>query len=89
VLAFDRETGSSVWKQDKLSLRSLSRPLALGSRVVVGDVQGYVHLMRREDGAFAARLATDGSPIAADPQRIPGGFLVQTRNGGVYALAVE
>lgn len=89
VLAFDRETGSSVWKQDKLSLRSLSRPLALGSRVAVGDVQGYVHVMRREDGAFAARLATDGSPIAADPQRIPGGFLVQTKNGGLYALAVD
>lgn len=89
VLAFDRDSGSSLWKQDKLSLRGLSRPLALGSRVVVGDVQGYVHLMRRDDGAFAARMATDGSAIAADPQRIPGGFLVQTRNGGLYALKVE
>ncbi|HEX8989544.1 MAG TPA: outer membrane protein assembly factor BamB [Rhodocyclaceae bacterium] len=89
VLAFDRETGSSVWKQDKLALRSLSRPLAVGSRVAVGDIQGYVHVIRRDDGSFAARLATDGSPIAADPQRIPGGFLVQTKNGGLFALAVE
>ncbi|MGE5468582.1 MAG: outer membrane protein assembly factor BamB [Ignavibacteria bacterium] len=89
VLAFDRETGSSLWKQDKLSLRGLSRPLAFGSRVVVGDVQGYVHLLRRTDGVFAGRTATDGSAIVADPQRIPGGFLVQTRNGGLYALAVE
>lgn len=89
VLAFDRESGSSLWKQDKLANRGLSRPLALGSRVIVGDVQGYVHVLRRDEGAFAARMATDGSAIAADPQRIPGGFVVQTRNGGLYALSIE
>ena len=89
VVAFDRASGGSIWKQDKLSLRGLSRPLAFGSRVVVADAQGVVHLLRREDGAFAARLTTDGSAIAADPQRIPGGFLVQTKNGGLYALAVD
>ena len=89
VHAFDRGSGSSVWKQDKLSLRQLSRPLALGNRVVVADFQGFVHLLRREDGAFAARLATDGSAIGADPQRIVGGFLVQTKNGGLFALGVE
>lgn len=89
VLAFMRDGGGSVWKQDKLLLRSLSRPLAVGSRVVVGDYQGVVHLLKRDDGAFAARLQTDGSAISADPQPVPGGFLVQTRNGGLYAVAVE
>jgi outer membrane protein assembly factor BamB len=89
VLAFDRESGSSIWKQDKLSLRGLSRPLAQGSRVIVGDSQGYIHVMRRDDGNFVGRFATDGSPILADPQRIPGGFLVQTRNGGLFALKIE
>lgn len=89
VLAFSRDTGSSIWKQDKLATRGSSRPLAVDSRVVVGDMQGYVHLMHRDDGSFAARLPTDGSAIAADPQRIPGGFVVQTRNGGVYAIAIE
>lgn len=89
VHAFGRDSGSSIWKQDKLSLRGLSRPLAFGSRVVVGDAEGVIHLLRREDGVFAARLTTDGSAIMADPQRIPGGFLVQTRNGGLYALAAE
>lgn len=89
VLAFVRESGASIWKQDKLFMRSLSRPLAIGSRVVVGDYQGVVHLLKRDDGAFAARLNTDGSPISADPLAIPGGFLVQTGNGGLFAIAVE
>lgn len=89
VLAYVRESGSSVWKQDKLFMRDLSRPLAYGSRVVVGDYQGVVHLLKRDDGAFAARLNTDGSPISAHPVAVPGGFLVQTRNGALYAIAVE
>jgi len=89
VLALDRSGGTSVWKQDKLSNRGLSRPLALGNYVAVGDAQGYVHLLRRDDGAFAARLATDGSAIVAEPQRLGNGFLVQCRNGGLFALAVH
>lgn len=89
VSAFDRANGASLWKQDKLLLRQVSRPVALGVHVAVGDYQGVVHLLRRDDGAFAARFATDGSGIAAEPQRQGRGFLVQTRNGGLYALAAD
>ncbi len=89
VSAFDRANGASLWKQDKLLLRQVSRPVALGVHVAVGDYQGVVHLLRRDDGAFAARFATDGSGIAAEPQRQERGFLVQTRNGGLYALAAD
>lgn len=89
VHAFDRSNGASVWKQDKLFMRRLSRPVAAGSFVAVGDYQGIVHLLRRDDGAFAARINTDGGGIAAEPQRLERGFLVQTRNGGVYALTAN
>jgi outer membrane protein assembly factor BamB len=89
VYAFDRDTGASVWKQDKLAMRSVSRPLAVGRYVMVADYQGYVHLLNRDDGAFAARLATDGSAVIADPQPLGRGALVQTRNGGVFALTGE
>ncbi|MDP2821528.1 MAG: outer membrane protein assembly factor BamB [Sulfuritalea sp.] len=86
VHALDRNSGASVWKQDKLALRGLSRPLALGAQVAVADYQGVVHLLRREDGAFAARATTDGSAVRAEPARFGAGFLVQTANGGLYAL---
>lgn len=89
VHAFDRQTGSSLWKQAALSNRVLSRPIALGNHIAVGDAQGYVHLLRREDGAFAARVATDGSAIEADPQSLGRGFVVQTKNGGIFALSIE
>jgi outer membrane protein assembly factor BamB len=89
VHALDRVNGATVWKQDKLFMRQLSRPIALGNHVAVGDYQGVVHLLRRETGAFAARYNTDSSGIAAEPQRVERGFLMQTRNGGLFALSVN
>lgn len=89
VIALDKNSGSSLWKQDKLLDRRVSAPLAYGDYVVVGDYKGYVHVLRREDGAFAARLATDGSAIVATPVALPRGFLVQTLKGGLHAIHVE
>ncbi len=89
VHALDRSSGASIWKQDKLAQRGLTRPLALGSHVAVADFQGVVHLLRREDGAFAARTTTDGSAVRAEPVRFGQGLMVQTVNGGLYALEVR
>jgi outer membrane protein assembly factor BamB len=90
VHALDRIGGNSIWKQDKLRLRNLSAPLALGREIVVADIQGYVHFLARDSGAFVGRLATDGSPVSTNPVMLPnGGFLVQTRNGGLYAFSAK
>jgi outer membrane protein assembly factor BamB len=86
VHAFARDTGASLWKQEKLSLRGLSRPIALGRYVAVADFQGIIHLLNAEDGAFAARISTDGGAVVAEPQRLKDDFLVQTRKGSVVAL---
>ena len=89
VVALDRNTGASVWKQDKLAYRNLSAPLATKDYIVVGDFEGQVHFLKFEDGSFAARLATDGGGIAAAPKLIGDKVLVQTRNGGVYAISIK
>ena len=86
VHALDRTNGRSVWKQDRLSHRHLSLPLPLGTEVALGDLQGYVHFLARESGAFVARVGTDGSAIRAAPLKLPDGFVVQTQGGGLYAL---
>lgn len=89
IHALDKNSGASLWKQDKLLARQPTAPLALGRYIAVADVQGYVHLLAREDGSFAARIATDGSQIGAPPVALSRGFLVQTRNGGLYALTIQ
>ena len=90
VVALDKNSGASVWKQDKLSYRTLSAPLATRNFVVVGDFEGQVHFLKFEDGSFAARFATDGGGIAAAPRMIGDDkVLVQTRKGGIYAIAIK
>jgi outer membrane protein assembly factor BamB len=89
VSALDRLSGNSLWRQDRLTARRLSAPLPVGEVIAVGDVQGYVHLLARASGAFVGRVATDGSPVMAQPVPIGDGFLVLTRNGALYALATQ
>jgi outer membrane protein assembly factor BamB len=87
VQAMDRAGGATIWKQDKLFLRRLTAPLPLGDIVAVGDVEGYVHFLSRETGAFVGRIATDGSPIRSSLLRLEQGLLVQTQEGNLFALS--
>ncbi len=90
VAAFDKARGGNPWKQDKLRDRKLSSPVAVAERfVALGDFQGQIHLINAEDGAFAARVATDGSPINSVMIPLKSGLIVQTANGGVYALKIR
>lgn len=89
VIALDKNSGSSLWKQDKLTDRRVSGPLVYRDYVVVGDLEGYLHVINRDDGSFAARIATDGSAIAATPIALDNAVLVQTRKGGLFAIDVQ
>lgn len=89
VIALDKGSGSSLWKQDKLADRRVSGPLVYRDYVVVGDLEGYLHVINRDDGSFAARIATDGSAIAATPIALENAVLVQTRKGGLFAIDVQ
>lgn len=89
VHALDRLSGSSLWKQDKLLNRRVSGPAARRGLVVVADGEGIVHFLSREDGSFAARQKTDGTPVRAPVQTIGTGFLVQTAGGSVSAIEAQ
>ncbi|MFC0134690.1 outer membrane protein assembly factor BamB [Massilia eurypsychrophila] len=87
--AFNRDGGTSAWKNDKLSYRRLSTPVSYGRAVAVGDYQGFIHFLSREDGAFLARAATDGSPVKSAPLVAGSNLIFQTQSGTVTAIAVE
>ena len=90
VHALDKASGASIWKQDKLFLRKLTAPLVRRHLVVVGDVQGVVHFLSRDDGSFVGRLSTDGSAIQAPLQPLGNNNLVaQTRSGRVLAIEAQ
>lgn len=87
VLAFTRDVGASVWKNDRLANRALTTPAEFGRTVAVGDLGGYLHLLSAVDGAFVGRARVDASAIVARPQRWADGLVVQTQDGTVALLA--
>ena len=90
VLAWRRRDGEPAWTSSLLKYRRLSAPLAIGAAIAIGDNSGFVNFLSREDGKLLARVATDGSPIAAGPVLLADDTLVVvTRNGGVFAQRVE
>lgn len=89
VVAWRRDNGQRAWLNDKLQFRGLGTPLVLGRSVVVGDAQGFVHLLSREDGTLLNRLATDGSAVAAGPVVAANTLVVVTRSGGVYGFTPQ
>jgi outer membrane protein assembly factor BamB len=89
VIALDKITGSTTWKNSELLLRGVTAPYALGNFVVVGDFEGYLHGLNREDGKFAARIKLDGGAVVAAPIELDDGLLVQTRGGDIYSLSIK
>ncbi|OUD14070.1 outer membrane protein assembly factor BamB [Thioflexithrix psekupsensis] len=88
VWALDRFTGSAVWKQTKLENRQLTAPVSTGQYVIVGDVEGYLHWMRAEDGQFVGRHQTDKSRILAPPILAQDRLYVYNQSGRISVLAV-
>ncbi|AFT86405.1 outer membrane protein assembly factor BamB [Paraburkholderia phenoliruptrix] len=84
VSAFDVSNGAPLWKNDKLKNRELGVPFILGHAAVLGDYQGYVHFLSRDDGTLVARMKTDGSAISAAPVLAGETLVVQTRDGDLY-----
>ncbi|NMM28846.1 MAG: outer membrane protein assembly factor BamB [Glaciimonas sp.] len=89
VTAYTRDAGLNMWRNDKLANRRLSTPTSFGRAVVVGDSQGYVHFLSRENGAFLGRVGTDGSAILSAPVVAGVNLIFQTQSGAVVAFATE
>lgn len=89
LIAWRRTDGERVWTSDSLLHRTLTAPLVVGRSVVVGDDSGLVHFISRQDGTVLARVATDGSAIAATPVIAGGTLVVVTRKGGIFGFKPE
>ena len=55
VQAIGQRDAALVWRQDALKNRGLGSPLAFGNYVLVGDAEGYLHVLAQSDGRFVAR----------------------------------
>lgn len=79
VSAYNLASGRELWTNDQLLRRQLSNPVMLDGELVVGDLDGYLHILNPETGAFVGRQQTKGavSYMYVDNQKL----YVSTRNG--------
>jgi len=89
VMAWQRQSGELAWSQEALRFRGLSAPLVFGSSVVMGDDNGLLHFLSRQDGQNVQRLSTDGSAITGKPVLAGQNLVVVTRTGGVFGFRPE
>lgn len=90
VYALDYTTGKTFWRQAALKNRQLTAPVPMESLIAVGDLEGYVHFLSRDDGALASRIKTNNSPVMPQMALINSNtVLAQTRDGGIFAIRVN
>lgn len=70
VWALNRYNGSTLWRQNKLLRRRLTAPEIYDNYIVVGDYDGYLHWVNREDGKIIARIQMNSSSIISDDEEV-------------------
>lgn len=91
VWAFDKNSGSDIWKNDALKYRWVTGPAVQGNYVVVGDLEGYVHWLQTGDGALAATKRLSRKAIRAQPLVVGDIVYVEDVEGriGAYRLSAR
>ena len=88
VTAVGQTSAAVVWRQEGLRNRRLTSPLAFGNYLVVGDSEGYLHVLAQSDGRFVARRKLgDGmrSPLLVVDDVV----YALTNEGRLQALRIE
>jgi outer membrane protein assembly factor BamB len=88
VWALDRRNGGALWKQSELHGRRLSAPVVSDDYVVVGDAEGYLHWLNKEDGRVVGRERVDRKGINVAPIVWGGNLYVLGENGVLSAFRV-
>lgn len=66
----DRDSGATVWRQDRLAGRVTTAPVIMGKHIVVGAAEGSVYWLDREDGHLAADVPLADTSLRLSPTAV-------------------
>ena len=89
VVAFRANDGVEVWRNENMTFRDVGAPLAVGRLLIMGDQQGYIHLLDQLNGQTVARTRVDSSGVGARPVVAGGLLIVQSRGGSLAAYQIK
>lgn len=85
----DRRNGGTLWRDETLLRRQLTRPEFIGDYVVVGDFDGYLHWLDADSGEMAARVRAFRDGFAAAPLVVGNTLYVLSADGDLSAWRVR
>lgn len=88
IWAVQDGTGDALWRQTRLLRRVVTGPVIAGDYIVVGDFEGYLHWISREDGRFVARQQINKDPIRSQPIEKDGILYITSTDGRLTAIRV-
>lgn len=89
VRAFNSGSGQVIWSNEQLFLRRVTGPAEFAGYMAVADAEGYLHLLNKEDGSFAARAKVDGSGVSAPMLSVGDSLIVQSNSGSLSAFKIQ
>ena len=83
VVAYDRNSGETLWESDELAYRDLTNPVMIGNYIAIGDFDGVVHLFDPATGSIVSRVETKG---ALTNLQVQGSRLMTQSTSGQVAI---
>jgi outer membrane protein assembly factor BamB len=87
-MALELETAEEIWRQDQLKRRRLTSPVAFSNYLLVGDDQGYLHVLAQSDGRFLGRRRVDSDGLRSVPIVEDGIVYVLGNSGSLSAFEI-
>jgi outer membrane protein assembly factor BamB len=87
--AIDRRTGTAFWKQDVLHARKITAPSIVGDRLVVADLDGYLHWLSKDDGKLVGRIRTTSTRNYVQPLTWQESVLTLDQRGFLSSVSIQ
>ncbi len=88
LIALNREDGSQHWKNSDLTGRRLTRPVVAGNHIIVGDFEGYLHVIDR-NGQMRTRLRVSQAGLLTNMAIEANTLFVQDHQGRLTAVRLS
>ncbi|WP_372963947.1 outer membrane protein assembly factor BamB [Marinobacter sp.] len=86
VVALRGTDRRELWVQSDLAWRQITRPAVSGNYLVVGDFEGYLHVLSMKDGHLVGQFKFDSDGIRVPVQVLTNGNLLVYGNGGKMSV---
>ncbi|EDM49348.1 outer membrane protein assembly factor BamB [Marinobacter algicola] len=86
ITAYRGSDRRELWVQDRLSWRQPTQPVVYEDHLLIGDFEGYIHMLSLEDGSLKGQLEFDDEGLRVAFQRLQNGNLLVYGNSGKLSV---